>query len=92
MRFISIARASSAAKSQGNPTRQRRLGGALSSRARGTTIVWAVVVMVTVTVTGDEPLKESDVGEGVQVAPVGVPVQLRFMLPLNPPTGDNESV
>jgi hypothetical protein len=48
--------------------------------------------MVTVAVTADEPLKESDGGEGVQVAPVGAPLQLRFMVPSNPPTGDNESV
>jgi hypothetical protein len=85
--LISIARASSPARSQGSQTRRRKLGGNLSSGARGTTIVWPVVVTLTVAVTADGPLKVSGVDGGVQVTPVGTFVQLKLTVPVNPPVG-----
>jgi hypothetical protein len=78
VRLNSIARASSPASSQGNPTGRRKLGGTLRSGVRGGT--WAIVEIVSVEV----PLPETDEGENVQVAPTGRPLQLRLTVPVNP--------
>ena len=47
----------------------------------------AVVVTVTMTLEAVDPLSVTELGEGVQVAAVGAPVQAKFTVPLNPPPG-----
>jgi hypothetical protein len=51
---------------------------------RGTTRERAVVVTVTVIPTGVEPSSVTELGETVQVAPCGAPVQLSDTSPVNP--------
>jgi hypothetical protein len=78
-----MARASNPASNQKNPTK-RKLGGTLRCRAGGA-LVGAVVVMVSVLVAAEALLTMTDVGESVQVAPVGQPLAtLRLTVPVNP--------
>lgn len=58
-----------------------------TSRGPGPTITWAVVVTVIVVVDGPDPLGVTELGEIMQAAPWGAPLQVRLTAWLNPPDG-----
>jgi len=69
----------------------RPVGGRVG-RSRGTTLDGAVVVTFTVAVAAFVPSGVTDVGEKVQVARDGAPVQLSETAWLKPPAGVTLSV
>jgi len=83
-KLVSVARASKPAKSHGQPTGRRRLGGTLRCWAGGVALAWAVVVMVSVVVTGEDPVTLT--GVSVQDIPGPAPGKLHPMatVPMNP--------
>lgn len=92
VRLISIPSASNPAGIQVHPTGWRKLGGTFRCMVSGIDGETAVVVMVNVADTVDDPDKLSDEGETVHVAPGGHPEENPATIALYPYSGVKVSV
>jgi len=83
-----IAKARSAARSQGHTTSRGTPGGGRRGRVGCVALLAAVVLMEKVVATGEEPVSVTDDGVIVQVVPVGHTLfTYMFTVPLNPLRG-----